>query len=203
MSRMVLVSGSDDVEVAASLRSGSPVVLWCGDLPNPLAVLTLPASSVTKGDMALLVRHCSGLVCVTVPAEDCARLGLPAMSLCDDESAPVAQFRVTVDAEDGITTGISARDRALTARLLADPRSDKDTFRRPGHMLTVRVDAPHPPGHIQQGIAQSVADLMRSAGLNGFGVYSHLVGDGPHLADLATAASFAAEHGMPLTRRGV
>lgn len=203
MSRMVLVSASDDVEVASALRSGSPVVLWCGDLPNPLAVLTLPASSVTTSTMASLVRHCSGLVCVTVPAADCARLGLPAMSLCDDEDAPVAQLRVTVDAEDGVSTGISAHDRARTARLLADPCSTRETFRRPGHMLTVRVDVPHPAADAHETIAQSVADLMRSAGLNGFGVYSHLVGDGPHLADLDTAAAFAAEHGIPLTGKGV
>ncbi len=204
MSRLVLAPAGDDVDVAVALRSGSPVVLWCGELANPLAVLTLPAASVTQGKLAFLVRHCSGLVCVTVPATDCNRLGLPAMSICDDETAPAAQLRVSVDAADGIGTGISAHDRAHTARLLADPRSDREMFRRPGHLLTVRVDAPPLAGGGRRTIAQSVADLMRSAELGGFGVYSHLVGeDGLQLAGLADAASFAATHGMPLTGKGV
>jgi 3,4-dihydroxy-2-butanone 4-phosphate synthase len=205
MSRLVLApSGDDDVDVAVALRSAGPVVLWCGDSPNPLAVLTLPAATVTQGEMAFLVRHCSGLVCVTVPAADCGRLGLPAMSLCDDETAPAAQLRVSVDATTGVSTGISAHDRAHTARLLADPGADRDAFRRPGHLLTVRVDAPAYPDRTTRTIAQSVAELMRSAGLGGFGVYSHLVGeDGLQLADLATATAFAATHGLPLTGKGV
>jgi 3,4-dihydroxy-2-butanone 4-phosphate synthase len=204
MSRLVAAPASDDVDVAVALRSGSPVALWCGDLRNPLAVLTLPALSVTQSSMAFLVRYCSGLVCVTVPAQDCGRLGLPAMSICDDETAPAAQLRVSVDAAEGISTGISAHDRALTARSLADPRSDRDTFRRPGHMLTIRVDAPQPAGQELHTIGQAVADLMRSAGLDGFGVYSHLVDeDGLRLADLTTATAFAAKHELPFTGKQV
>jgi 3,4-dihydroxy 2-butanone 4-phosphate synthase/GTP cyclohydrolase II len=199
MSRVALAPQADDVACVAALRSGRPVVFWCGDLPDPLAVLAVPAVSITASAMAFLVTNCSGLVCVTVPADDCRRLGLTAMSLCDDENAPMAQARVSVDAAEGVGTGISARDRAHTTRLLADPASGRDTFRRPGHVLTVRVDR---GGH--RGIAQPVADLMRSAGLGGFGVYSHLVDEtGLHLADLATATAFAAAHGLPLTGQGV
>jgi 3,4-dihydroxy-2-butanone 4-phosphate synthase len=203
-SRTVLAPASDPAAVAATLRSGDPVVLWCGDQPQPLAVLALPAAAVSTAAMALLVRHCSGLVCVTVPAADCVRLGLPAMPLCDDERALVAQLRVTVDAADGVSTGISAHDRARTARLLADPRSGRDAFNRPGHLLTVRVDAPHPADPGRVGVAEAVAALTRSAGLGGFGVYSHLLDQGGlHLADLDGAAAFAAEHGMPLAGTGV
>jgi 3,4-dihydroxy 2-butanone 4-phosphate synthase/GTP cyclohydrolase II len=179
-------------------------VLWCGGLRNPLAVLTVPASAVTQHEMAFLVRHCSGLVCVTVPTAECGRLGLPAMSVCDDENVPAAQLRVSVDAAEDIGTGISARDRAHTARLVADPRSDRDSFRRPGHLLTIRVDVAVPGVAPALTIGQYVADLTRSAGLDGFGVYSHLVGDdGLQLADFATATAFAAAHGLPLTCEGV
>jgi 3,4-dihydroxy-2-butanone 4-phosphate synthase len=89
---------------------------------------------------ANLVRHTSGFVTVAMPAVRCASLGLPAMAGVEasfTETRPVQA--VTCDAAEGITTGISAADRSLTARLLADPATGPDDLKRPGHLVPLRI----------------------------------------------------------------
>lgn len=158
--------------------------------------VTFAAAHADVEKMAFLIQHSSGFLCVTLPPERCDELAIPPMcsSRRDDDSAA---FCVAVDARSGTTTGISARDRALTARRLADPRSTPEDFVRPGHVVPVATAAPlsalSPPR-----LSQAAASLTRLAGLEPVAVFGHLVS--PSLpTQLATddeLAEFAAAHGI-------
>ncbi|GAA3527434.1 hypothetical protein GCM10022222_08050 [Amycolatopsis ultiminotia] len=179
------------------LREGRPVVVGSKEGGEHVGLLVVAGKLATAATMAFLVRHCSGLVFVTVSASECRRLGLPGMPWTEEDS-PAAGVRVTVDAAEGIGTGISARDRARTARLLAEPASARQDFTRPGHVMPVRVDS----GAGSADSAQRVADLVRAAGLGSCGVYSHLVTPGgTGLAGHSVMAEFAVRHRLGLVEQ--
>lgn len=131
------MAGRDPV---SALRRGELVTLIDEDAAEGGVELWMAAELAEAYEFARLVRHSSGFVTVALPAVRCASLGLPAMTgaeACFGETRPVQA--ITCDAADGTTTGISAADRSLTARLLADPDSVPDDFKRPGHMVPLRI----------------------------------------------------------------
>jgi 3,4-dihydroxy 2-butanone 4-phosphate synthase / GTP cyclohydrolase II len=131
------MTGRDPVR---ALRSGDIVTLIDEDALDGGVELWMAAEVAEAHMFARLVRHTSGFVTVALPAVRCATLGLPPMAGAEayfGETAPVQA--ITCDAADGVTTGISATDRALTARLLADPDSTPDDFKRPGHIVPLRI----------------------------------------------------------------
>jgi 3,4-dihydroxy 2-butanone 4-phosphate synthase/GTP cyclohydrolase II len=158
--------------------------------------LVMAAEACTTESMAFFLRHTSGLVCASVIGEQADRLDLPAMVPDNKESFTTA-FTVTVDAADGVSTGISAHDRALTMRLLADPASRPGTFVRPGHVLPLRAKQGgvlRRPGH-----TEAASDLAHLAGLSPAGVLCEVtnaektaMATGPELERLAR------EHRLPL-----
>jgi 3,4-dihydroxy-2-butanone 4-phosphate synthase len=118
---------------------------------------------VTTEAMAFFVEHTSGVVCIAMEGAALDRLALPLMVPSrENEEALYTAFTVTVDARRGISTGISAADRALTVRLLADPGSAAADFRRPGHMFPLR----YRPGGVlaRPGHTEAAVDLARLAG---------------------------------------
>ncbi|GAA5162576.1 3,4-dihydroxy-2-butanone-4-phosphate synthase [Amycolatopsis dongchuanensis] len=103
-------------------------------------------------------------------------------------------YAVSVDAANGITTGISAADRAHCARLLADPATRPEDLRRPGHVLPIRVPAdPAPAGY---GFPEAAIDLCRQAGLPAAALLATVVDDGGNVATAAQVRALAAEHGI-------
>ena len=126
----------------ASFGRGEILVL-VDDVSEPSgASLIVRGSSVTTSQMAFIISSGSGLVEVALGYDRSRRLGIPVMSgvdLVDTSSIVEPLHGVTVDAADGITTGISAADRARTARIIASPETDRDDLRRPGHLLPVLV----------------------------------------------------------------
>jgi 3,4-dihydroxy 2-butanone 4-phosphate synthase/GTP cyclohydrolase II len=141
----------------AALRRGEPVVVVpeSGELQ-----LVLAAERVTATEMALVVRHSSGFVCVAVEGDRLAALDIPLMP-ADDASREA--FAVSVDALGGLTTGISARERARTARALADPATRPEDLVRPGHVVPLRV---HQDGVLgRPAPPEAAVDLCRLAGL--------------------------------------
>ena len=118
---------------------------------------------MTTEAMAFFVEHTSGVVCIAMEGEALDRLALPLMVPSrENEEALYTAFTVTVDARNGISTGISAADRALTVRLLADPGSCAQDFRRPGHLFPLR----YRPGGVlaRPGHTEAAVDLSRLAG---------------------------------------
>jgi 3,4-dihydroxy 2-butanone 4-phosphate synthase/GTP cyclohydrolase II len=147
--------------------------------------------------MSFLVRHTSGFLRVPVAAEICEVLELPQM-VRHNENAYGAAYTVSVDARSGVSTGISARDRCRTVRVLADASARPDDLTRPGHVVPVRSQ---PGGLLTRiGFAEAAVDLAVLAGQRPAAVMSELVGsrDEHVLPAIDEVASFAAEHRLAM-----
>jgi 3,4-dihydroxy-2-butanone 4-phosphate synthase len=147
----------------SALRAADLVIMVDEDAGEGGVELWMAAELAEAANFGRLVRHTSGFVTVAMPAVRCASLDLPAMAGVEasfTETRPVQA--VTCDAAEGTTTGISAADRAITARLLADPDATRDDFRRPGHLVPLRIR----PGLTDPSAPASAAlDLCEIAGL--------------------------------------
>ncbi|UWP80243.1 3,4-dihydroxy-2-butanone-4-phosphate synthase [Dactylosporangium fulvum] len=155
--------------------------------------LMLAAECATPGGVALMVRHTSGFLRVALTQDIAYRLDLP-MMVVPDAHPPSRLFTVTVDASHGIDTGISAADRARTARVLASPTSAPDDLRRPGHLVPLCIAA---GGVLERpGFAEAAADLARAAGLAPVAMLGEVVTDTGRLADEAVLDELCRTQGL-------
>ncbi|KAF9816021.1 hypothetical protein IEO21_04271 [Rhodonia placenta] len=136
--------------------------------------LIAAASEVSTEKMAWMIRHTSGYICIALTPERLEELAIP-MMVAENQDPHRTAYTVTVDYRHGTTTGISAHDRALTARALASPSARPDSFSRPGHMVPLRAR----PGGVlaRPGHTESAVDLCTLAGLPRAGVLCELVED--------------------------
>jgi 3,4-dihydroxy 2-butanone 4-phosphate synthase/GTP cyclohydrolase II len=160
----------------------------------------MAADQCTALAMARIVRYSSGVVCVAMEGDRMEALNLPPM-LTNNEDPKGTAFSVTVDAtkEHGITTGISALDRAITIQKLADPTSTKLDFNRPGHIFPLRARA---GGVLERdGHTEASVDLARLAGRSPVGVLCEIVSeDNPiEMMRLPEIKRFCKQHGFVLT----
>src|SRR5258707_9488393 len=129
----------DAIERAiADIAAGKAVVVVDDEDRENEGDLIFAAEKATPELLAFMVRYTSGYVCVPLPESDCDRLDLPPMYHTNQDRRGTA-YTVTVDAAAGVSTGISATDRAHTIRLLADPESTAGDFNRPGHVVPLRA----------------------------------------------------------------
>lgn len=178
----------------AVARGEFVVVTDAADRENE-ADLVLPAADMTPEKMAFLLRHCSGIVCVPMPADRADALGLPLM-VTDNTERHGTAFTVTVDALDRTTTGISAADRSVTARLLADPAARPEDFSRPGHMFPLRA---HPDGVLgRPGHTEASVDLGRLAGIDPVMVICELTRPDGEMARGEDVLRFARRYDLPV-----
>ncbi|NML31693.1 3,4-dihydroxy-2-butanone-4-phosphate synthase [Paraburkholderia sp. G-4-1-8] len=155
--------------------------------------LIIAADAVTPETLAFMVRHTSGLICVAMPARVLDRLQLPPMVQQNDEPFRTA-FAVSVDLRVGVTTGISAADRAATIRALASAKSTAHDFVRPGHVFPLRA---HEGGVTERpGHTEAAYDLVRLAGRGYAGVLCELVNDDGSMARRPDLVRFAVAHGI-------
>lgn len=133
------------VDALAALGRGE-LVVGVDDAAQSCDLLVL-AAGATTADLAVMIRLGSGFVCVTVDSETATRLWLPPMNWSGPADAFSGRMGVAVDAIDGTTTGISAHDRATTARTMCDGSARADSFTRPGHVIPVLVPDGVEPGH--------------------------------------------------------
>jgi len=136
--------------------------------------LIIAASKITTEKMAWFIKHTSGYVCIALPEQRLAALEIP-MMVPDNTERHRTAYTVTVDYKYGTTTGISAHDRALTARQLASEGAKPDDFTRPGHMVPLRSR----PGGVltRRGHTESATDLCQLTGLPPAGLLCELVND--------------------------
>ena len=157
--------------------------------------LIIAAEKITTSQMAFLVRHSSGLVCVALGEERLRQLQLPLMVQNNTESHTTA-FTVSVDYKYGTTTGISASDRAITLRALADTSSQASDFLRPGHIFPLRArlgGVLERPGH-----TEAAYDLAALAGLNPVGVLCEIVNEDGSMARRPDLFVFAKKYGLKI-----
>ncbi|MBB4930916.1 3,4-dihydroxy 2-butanone 4-phosphate synthase/GTP cyclohydrolase II [Lipingzhangella halophila] len=182
-------------EALSDLAAGRPVVVVDDEDRENEGDLIMAAEAATPELLAFMVRYTSGVICVPMLGAELDRLELPLMTTVNEESLRTA-YTVTVDARCGVSTGISAADRAHTIRLLADSESTAGDFVRPGHVLPLRYRA----GGVlaRRGHTEASVDLARLAGLRPAGVLAEVVNDDGTLTRLPGLRRFADEHGLCL-----
>ena len=188
----------DAIERAiADIADGRAVVVVDDEDRENEGDLIFAAEKATPELLAFMVRYTSGYICVPLTEADCDRLDLPPMYHTNQDRRGTA-YTVTVDARDGVSTGISAADRAHTIRLLADPDSKPSDFTRPGHVVPLRAKEGgvlRRPGHTEAAV-----DLARMAGLRPAGVLCEIVSQ-KDVGDMARREEleiFAGEHDLQL-----
>ncbi|WP_080125750.1 bifunctional 3,4-dihydroxy-2-butanone-4-phosphate synthase/GTP cyclohydrolase II [Chlamydia suis] len=155
--------------------------------------LILAGEKVSAEKMAFLLSHTTGIVCASVTQERAKRLDLPAM-VQENQCAFKTAFTVSVDAGVGITTGVSAADRAKTVQLLSDPASTPASFVRPGHVFPL---VSQPGGVIQRpGHTEASMDLMRLAGMQPCGIFAELVNADHSMMRQQQIWDFAEQQGL-------
>jgi 3,4-dihydroxy 2-butanone 4-phosphate synthase/GTP cyclohydrolase II len=175
----------------AAFASGRPVVLLTIGAGTPPPRLVVAAQRIEPAQMAFMVRHTSGYISVCLPTARCDELVLPIFA--NDKclvGEPIPG--VSVDAVDGVGTGISAVDRCLTARRLADPSATAQDFRRPGHVVPLRV--PDTCRDRADSLPAAALGLCQLTGRAEATVMGHLVRDDAEVMTAAEAAGFAVRH---------
>ncbi|MBI2720406.1 MAG: 3,4-dihydroxy-2-butanone-4-phosphate synthase [Rhizobiales bacterium] len=184
----------DPVEDAIkAIGLGEMVVVVDDDDRENEGDLIAAAAKITPEQMAFMVRHTSGIVCTPITSEDARRLKLDPMVALNDAPMGTA-FTVSIDYKEGLTTGISARERCATAHALANPNIQAGDFVRPGHIFPLVAKT----GGVlmRSGHTEAAIDLVRLAGLHPAGVISELVNDDGSVKRGPQVMAFAREHGL-------
>ncbi|WP_328992177.1 bifunctional 3,4-dihydroxy-2-butanone-4-phosphate synthase/GTP cyclohydrolase II [Kribbella sp. NBC_01245] len=186
----------DTIEHAIDeIRAGRPVIVVDDEDRENEGDLIFAASKATPELLAFLIRYSSGVVCVPMVASELDRLGIPLMTPHNRERLRTA-YTISVDARDGVTTGISAADRSRTIRVLADSASESYDLVQPGHIFPLRGREGGVlvrPGHTEASL-----DLTRLAGLGTTAVIAELVNDDGTMKRGPELREFADEHGLVL-----
>jgi 3,4-dihydroxy 2-butanone 4-phosphate synthase/GTP cyclohydrolase II len=182
-------------EAIKEIAAGRPVVVVDDADRENEGDLIFAAQLATPELVAFMVRHTSGFICAPLTEADADRLDLPPMYYTNQDRRGTA-YTVTVDAREGVTTGIAAAERAHTIRLLADPATQPSDLARPGHVVPLRAregGVLRRPGHTEAAV-----DLARLAGLRPAAVLCEMVNDDGTMKRLPDLRAFTEEHGLVL-----
>lgn len=184
----------DPIEDAIEeFKKGRPIIVVDDADRENEGDLIFSAEATTNELMAFMIRHTSGVVCVAMEGEDLDRLKLPPMTLVNEDKKQTA-YSVSVDAKEGIATGISASDRARTVKLLADPKTSANQLTRPGHIFPLRAVA---GGVLRRaGHTEAAVDLARLAKMQPAGVIAELVKDDGEMMRAKDCREFANAHSL-------
>ena len=186
----------DSIEsVLADLRKGKMVIIVDDADRENEGDLVLVGQHATPAAINFMVRHARGLVCVPTTGERLQQLGIERMVRQNRESHKT-DFQTSVDAAHGITTGISAADRAETVRIMADPKSKARDLVQPGHMFPLRAQ---PGGVLQRaGHTEAAVDLATLAGCRPIAVICEIMNDDGSMARLPQLLKFAKKHKLKI-----
>jgi 3,4-dihydroxy 2-butanone 4-phosphate synthase/GTP cyclohydrolase II len=184
-------------EILEDLRAGRMVILVDDPDRENEGDLVMAAQSVRAEDVAFMLRHTSGIVCVTMPNERADALDLPLQVGPGQNSSRFGtQFTVSIEAIEGVTTGVSAADRAHTIRTVVRPDCQPRDLARPGHVYPIRGAD---DGVLRRsGQTEGSIDLCRLAGLQPIGVICELMKPDGSMMRLPDLEAFAAEHGLKI-----
>ncbi|MGW4808612.1 bifunctional 3,4-dihydroxy-2-butanone-4-phosphate synthase/GTP cyclohydrolase II [Kitasatospora sp. NPDC004272] len=186
----------DPVERAiADIALGRAVIVVDDEDRENEGDIVFAASAATPELLAFTVRYSSGVICVPMTGEELDRLKLPPMTRVNEDRKGTA-YAVSVDARDGVSTGISAADRARTVKLLASAGTEPADLTRPGHVFPLRaVDG---GVLVRPGHTEAAVDLARLAGLAPAGGIAEVVNDDGTMARLPELHAFARAHGLAI-----
>jgi len=182
-------------EALDALRNGRGVLVTDNEQRENEGDLIFAAQSLTREQVAMLIRECSGIICLCLTDETVQRLELPMMVEHNGSRFQTA-FTVSIEAAEGVTTGVSATDRLTTIQTAIADNALPDHISRPGHVFPLRA---RPGGVLErQGHTEATVDLMRLAGLKPCGVLCELTNPDGSMAQLPDIMRFSQQHDFPL-----
>jgi 3,4-dihydroxy 2-butanone 4-phosphate synthase/GTP cyclohydrolase II len=182
-------------EAIEDIRSGKMVVVCDAEDRENEGDLTLAAQFATPEAITFMAKEVMGLICLALEPERCDELGLELMA-AKNESPFQTAFTVSVEAREGVTTGISAHDRARTIQVAIDPRSTPRDLVQPGHVFPLKAKA---GGVLERaGQTEAAIDLARLAGLTPAGVICEVMKDDGTMARVPDLAEFCDRHGLKM-----
>lgn len=175
------------------IRDGRMVIVVDDEDRENEGDLTMAAERVTPAAINFMAKHGRGLICVSLPGQRLDELQIPLM-VSENTSPYETAFCISVEARWGVTTGVSAQDRATTVRALVDPKTGPDDLARPGHIFPLRAKK----GGVlaRAGQTEAAADLSRLAGLYPAGVICEIMNEDGSMARVPQLFEFAARHGL-------
>jgi len=178
-----------------AIRHGRAVVLLDDDDRENEGDLIVAADRITVPMMATLIRECSGIVCLCLSDEHLLRLALPPM-VASNGSRYGTAFTVSIEAREGVTTGVSAADRVTTIRTAIDPAASAADLVSPGHVFPLRAA----PGGVleRRGHTEGAVELARLAGLQPAAVLCELMNEDGSMMRGEQLVAFSRRHGYPM-----
>ena len=178
-----------------SLKRGKGVIVTDDENRENEGDLIFPAQSLTNEQMAMLIRECSGIVCLCLQEDMVKKLNLP-MMVEENKSTYKTAFTISIEAAEGVTTGVSAADRVTTVKkAIADDAGPED-IHSPGHVFPLKA---RNGGVLKRaGHTEATVDLMAMAGLKPCGVLCEITNPDGTMARLPELKMFSEKHGIPM-----
>jgi 3,4-dihydroxy 2-butanone 4-phosphate synthase/GTP cyclohydrolase II len=189
-------SGLDSVEnIVAAIRNGEMVVILDDEDRENEGDLVMAAAKVRSDDINFMARYGRGLICLTLTRARCEQLRLPLM-VGDTDRRKTTNFTISIEAAEGVTTGISAHDRARTVRAAVAPDARPEDLRQPGHIFPLMAQ----PGGVltRAGHTEAGCDLARLAGLEPAAVIVEVLNEDGTMARRDDLAQFAKRHKLKI-----
>jgi 3,4-dihydroxy 2-butanone 4-phosphate synthase len=176
-----------------ALKSGKGILLVDDEDRENEGDLIFSTQHITQQQMAMMIRECSGIVCLVLEQDDVERLNLPQMVSVNNSRNKTA-YTVSIEAKHGVTTGVSAADRICTIQTAANPDSKADDLNTPGHIFPLLADS----GGVlaRRGHTEGTLDLIKLAGLTSKGILCELTNQDGTMARLPEVCQFAIKHEM-------
>ncbi|KAB1512863.1 3,4-dihydroxy-2-butanone-4-phosphate synthase [Photobacterium damselae] len=187
---------SERVEIALNaIRQGKGVLVVDDEDRENEGDIIFAAETLTSQQMAIMIRECSGIVCLCLTEERTKQLELP-MMVENNTSANQTGFTVTIEAAEGVTTGVSAADRVTTVKAAIADNAQPSDLNRPGHVFPLKANSNGVLG--RRGHTEATIDLMRLAGLKPYGVLCELTNPDGTMARLPEVINFGEKFDMPV-----
>jgi 3,4-dihydroxy 2-butanone 4-phosphate synthase/GTP cyclohydrolase II len=182
-------------DIIEDARNGRPYILVDAEDRENEGDVIIPAQFATPDQINFMAKHARGLICLSITAERARQLRLPPMA-SDNQSGHGTAFTVSIEAREGVTTGISAHDRAHTIAVAVDPTKGVDDIVSPGHVFP--LVAKDGGVLVRAGHTEAAVDISRMAGLNPAGVICEIMKDDGSMARLPDLVAFAQLHGLKI-----
>ncbi|MEN5168515.1 3,4-dihydroxy-2-butanone-4-phosphate synthase [Brevundimonas pondensis] len=182
-------------DILEDARNGRPYILVDAEDRENEGDIVIPAQFATPDQINFMIRYARGLVCLAVTGDRARQLRLPPMAADNRESMKTA-FTVSIEAREGVTTGISAADRSHTIQVATDPTRGVDDIVSPGHIFP--LVARDGGVLVRAGHTEAAVDISRMAGLNPSGVICEIIKDDGEMARMPDLIAFAQLHGLKI-----
>ena len=186
---------SSPAEIIEDARNGKMFILVDDESRENEGDLIIPAQMATPQAINFMAKYGRGLICLALTQERVRELGLPLMAR-DNDSRHQTAFTISIEAREGVSTGISASDRARTIAVAVDPTKSKDAIVSPGHVFP--LEARDGGVLVRAGHTEASVDISRLAGLNPSGVICEIMNDDGTMARMPDLTKFAQFHGLKI-----